>query len=623
MNLQIDELLNALQLPEDKDWEFKAAKGGLPGSLWDSYSAMANTDGGMIVLGVKENQDGSFEIQGLDKPDTLQSQFWNHINNRNKVNLNLLQNSDVQVQFVENKALILIQVPRASRRQRPIYVGQNPIDGTYRRYRDGDYKCTPEEVARMLSDQSEETADCRILEGFSLDDLDSESIRQYRNRFSARDPNHVWLNEDVPGFLQKLGAWRRDRKTGEEGLTVAGLLMFGTDDALRSPEIGLKFQLDYRERISDSIADRWSDRLIPDGTWAPNLFQFFNKVYPKLVDGLKLPFAYQKNQPPHFADPIRTGMPPAHEAVQEALVNALIHADYKGQGGIVIERFSNRLELSNPGTLLVSIEQMMTGAVSECRNPLLQVMFRMIGAGDQAGSGIDKIRQGWYSQKLLSPSIQETQKPDRVKLLLPILSLFPKESLARLESVLGESVKKLSADEVQALVIADIEGHVSNQRIQQFSADHRSDITKKLQNLVSQHLLEKENYGRWASYRLDKRFQDDENSMRNAGNSVHKNGNSMRNGSVLENDVLLQIAAPARENPRLVPEITRKIIRELCENQPLTLVQIGNLMNRDPAGLRTRFIQEMVKDKELLPLHPEPNHPQQAYTTNSDWEKDD
>ena len=77
----------------------------------------------------------------------------------------------------------------------------------------------------MLADQSLEPADSRILPHFGIADVDAESLRQYRNRFSARNPNHAWLNEDTQGFLQKLGGWAKSRQTGEEGLTVAGLLI--------------------------------------------------------------------------------------------------------------------------------------------------------------------------------------------------------------------------------------------------------------------------------------------------------------------------------------------------------------------------------------------------------------
>ena len=62
--------------------------------------------------------------------------------------------------------------------------------------------------------------------------MDIDSIKQYRRRFEQWNPDHVWnaLSEDE--FLEKLNVFRRDRKTGEYGLTYAGLLMFGTYSAI-------------------------------------------------------------------------------------------------------------------------------------------------------------------------------------------------------------------------------------------------------------------------------------------------------------------------------------------------------------------------------------------------------
>src|SRR5437667_3380901 len=99
------QLLAALSLGETRDWEFKSAKGGLPGSLWETYSAMANTDGGVIVLGVKEN-DGAFEVHGLDDPAKTEKDFWTTINNRGKANTNLLANSNVRIVAVDGKPVL-------------------------------------------------------------------------------------------------------------------------------------------------------------------------------------------------------------------------------------------------------------------------------------------------------------------------------------------------------------------------------------------------------------------------------------------------------------------------------------------------------------------------------------
>ena len=137
------QILQALSVGEDTDWEFKSAKGGVPGSLWETYSGMANTDGGTIVLGVSQHGN-TFAVDGLDDPSQTKKNFWDTINNRGKVSANLLSDEQAVVQEVAGKKVFVIQVPRASRRQRPVYVGQNPLDGTYRRNYEGDYKCRPE-----------------------------------------------------------------------------------------------------------------------------------------------------------------------------------------------------------------------------------------------------------------------------------------------------------------------------------------------------------------------------------------------------------------------------------------------------------------------------------------------
>lgn len=127
--MNVSDILSAVNAGEDKDWEFKSAKGGIPGSLWETYSAMANTDGGVLVLGVKEH-DADFEVQGLDDAAKTERDFWSTINNRGKVSANLLTNNDVQIVTVPGKSVLTVQVPRAIRRQRPVFVGLNPIEGT-------------------------------------------------------------------------------------------------------------------------------------------------------------------------------------------------------------------------------------------------------------------------------------------------------------------------------------------------------------------------------------------------------------------------------------------------------------------------------------------------------------
>ena len=169
--------------------EFKGAKGGFPGSFWETYSAFANTNGGVLILGVKEKQ-GKLKSDNLSAADIdkLQKDLWSGLANRNTTNLNLLNNDDVKALQVGNFYVLIIKVPRANRDQRPVFVGHDPYGGTYRRGYEGDFKCTRSEVQRMFAD-----ADLthvlqikRILKGYTIEDIDKRisptvsSIIQYR-----------------------------------------------------------------------------------------------------------------------------------------------------------------------------------------------------------------------------------------------------------------------------------------------------------------------------------------------------------------------------------------------------------------------------------------------------------
>lgn len=617
------QLFDDLSYYEGVDVEYKSAKGGLPRDLWETYSAFANTDGGTLWLGISQ-RNGVLDAHGVTDAEKLVGDFWNTLNNRGKVNRNLLTSGSVRILPVENKpghAVIRIDVPRAGRRERPVFIGADPFHGTFRRNHEGDYRCRDDEVRRMFADQAEEPPDSRILHGFSFDDLHLDSIRQFRNRFASRAPSHPWLLEDDRGLLAKLQAWRKDRATGMEGVTVAGLLMFGKSEAITAPEAVPAFHLDYRERLADDPAIRWTDRLTLDGTWEVNLFQFYQQVVLKLGTGPGIRSPFQTD-----AEGYRQLGGPVHEALQEALVNALIHADYSGQGGIVIDRYLNRFEFSNPGTLLVSREQILRGSVSECRNKSLQLMFQMLGVGDKAGSGIDKIRQSWAAEHWQSPSLQETLRPDRVMLILPMVSMLPEATMRELRARFGVVFEDLSRDEVQAVVTTAIEDEVTNQRLQEILTLHRVDITKLLQGLVRKGLLVPEGFGRGTRYALagavmsSPQHANGGSSPANEGSLTANGGSSPTNeGSLTANEgssnsELDTLVNAVRESERARTPVVERAILALCASRFLTLAELSQRLNRSPQRLRDVYLGKLV-GRGLLELRfpDNRNHPQQAY----------
>ena len=116
---------NLLELKEDKKLEFKKAHGGLPKSLWETYSAFANTDGGIILLGIEEFSSDKISVTGIENPENLIKQFWNEINNRQKTSSNILTDRNVEIINYKNKIIIKISVPRADRHEKPVYVNND------------------------------------------------------------------------------------------------------------------------------------------------------------------------------------------------------------------------------------------------------------------------------------------------------------------------------------------------------------------------------------------------------------------------------------------------------------------------------------------------------------------
>lgn len=133
--------------------EAKQALGGLPESLWETYSAFANAEGGMILLGVEELPDKSLRAVDLLDPRWLIEDFWAILNDPTRVSINLLKPEDVQVHLVEGKHIIAIHVPRAAPHQRPVYLANDPWRETYRRVGEADKRCSHEEVRQMLDER--------------------------------------------------------------------------------------------------------------------------------------------------------------------------------------------------------------------------------------------------------------------------------------------------------------------------------------------------------------------------------------------------------------------------------------------------------------------------------------
>ena len=448
----------------------KNGKGALPIDFWESYSAMANSCGGLVLLGVRE-KNGVFTPEGIEDIERVKTDLFNTLNNPQKVSCNLLNDNDVYAEEVDGKNILFIEIPQANRKQRPVYINNNPLTGTYIRLHEGDRKCTSEQVKSMLAEQTTDTLDDRIFEGYTIDDLDKASIQIYRKMLADSKPSHVWLELDDFDFITALKGWKKDRKTKIEGLTLAGILMFGKWSTIQ--EALPNYFIEYQEITEDN---RWDDRLFPDGSWTGNLFEFYRKVYRKLIEDLKIPF--QINQG------IRKDDSPVHVALREALVNSLVHADYNGHSPIKITKQNGLFSFRNPGTMRVPISIAKVGGESDCRNKYLHQMFLMIGLGERAGSGLPKIISGWRSQHWSEPKLIENFEINNTILELGTNDFIPEETMSTIRGICGDKFDTLTKLDRIILATAADENIVSHERIKSLTMETTRSITLSLSKLV-------------------------------------------------------------------------------------------------------------------------------------------
>ena len=498
--MDITDINTLLQVGERISFECKKCENQIPKSVWETYSSFANTVGGIIVLGITEHmeepdQAKRFEITGVNNPTKLKKEFFDTLNS-NKVNRNILIEEDVDIVEYEGHSLLVINIPQVDYRQRPIYINGNMMNGSFKRNYEGDYHCTEDDVKAMIRDANDSGNDSVLMENYTMDDIDSNTLAAYRNRFRTANMDHVWNDYSDKDFLLNMGGYIIDRNTHREGLTLAGLLMFGKGLSIRERFDNIR--MDYIDMTNLQPDSRWSDRLTYDGRWENNLYNFFMTVQSKLIKDLKRPFRLEGME--------RIDDTSIHKAMREALTNLVIHSDYMITGVLKVEKHDDCFVFSNPGSLKIPVMDIYTGGHSKARNPNMQAMFRMIGFGDNIGSGFPTILNAWKKENWRQPCLIENQDLHLVELTLTMASLIPDECHIALHDIYGSDYEKLNKEEQLVLATAFTEKCTSNYRMQQLLGRNSLDVGKTLYALVGKGMLVPANKGRWTSYSLNSEY---------------------------------------------------------------------------------------------------------------------
>lgn len=411
-----EELLNRLNGIEWTDFEAKEAKNDLPKNIWETVSAFSNTNGGWIVLGIKERKSErgvTFEIQGVDRPEKIEQDFINVIRSNGKLNQRLSVQSE---RFeIDGKTILAFYVPMSE--AKPIYI-TNPIN-TFIRVGSGDQRATDFEVRAMQRDQAFGKKSNEVVFETSFADINQKSFQNFREYLRGFNPILQYNTLSDTEFAIKTGIVVNGL------LTVGGLLMFGNLEVILryNPD----FMIDYMEIPGTSIQDasrRYTFRIQEQ----ENIWEYYNVILQRLRNHVDNPYS-----------PRPDGIAPEDNSqiycIREALVNMLAHADYFSEIHSTVRVFDDHIQFQNAGRFPVDLEMVGRTLVSQPRNPNLLRFFKLARISENGGYGIDKILN-WKNLTGCDVDIQSDITKSEVTFDLPRRGLnrpeipaMPKEEL--------------------------------------------------------------------------------------------------------------------------------------------------------------------------------------------------
>ena len=615
----ITELIESGQFEESVELEAKRASGNIPANAWETISAFANTSGGVLVLGLDETDDGWVPRGVANTPQLIQN-LLNLMRDPSKISFQAVRHEDVWTENVDGNRLVIVRVHPAPRTARPVYINGRR-DEAYIRNGEGDARCSDTELDRMRREAAHQSADRQVIPWLTLADFDTDTIRRYREESRGRKPDLPHHKLDDERFLRVVEAWRVDRDTRVEGPTLAGILMFGTGEAIR--EIRYPHVIDYRRiPVDHTPSRRWTDR----ERWTGNLFGAWESIFPRLVRGLPTPF--------RLRGPYRIDEPEGVETLREAFVNLLVHTDYKETRDAVIEHRDDRYVFRNPGDSWVDVENLGTEGRTERRNPVIAQMFDDLGVADQAGSGYLRIYDEWLALGYRKPSVHSDPLRYEFMLELDLSSMLSVEDRTWLAS-LGDAWKP---EEEIALTYLRHKGRIDNQTLRSATGQQVLDASRTLRSLRDRGFLVLHESGRNAWYgpgdavsnlwhsSLGPLFDhgDGRTPLTPQAAELTPQANELTpQANELTPDLetlRYRIASPVASGQRSKPDLMKRTILLLCETGALTVSQLSNILKRDRYTI-ARYARELVEAGYLMPTRTPRNHPDQAYTSDAAWRR--
>lgn len=601
----------------DESTEIEAKRAEEVGkSVLATISAFANEGGGYLLLGIARDEDALFpdyRIVGIQNPDKIQAD----VATQCREMFNIPIRPEIRVEQQSTKNVIVVHIPEAASHDKPVYIKAKGLQkGAFRRVGPTDQVCTDDDIAMFFQARGQRSHDETPLPDTSTDDVDPRAIQEYRRlRIEAGTESELvgYSDEDL---LYALGA--TTRVDGRTCLTVAGLIVFGKTIALRRhmPMTRVDYiRVEGREWVPD-----------PD-----NRYQSIEKLGPLMLTIPALISHVLEDIPKAFTlaeDGVRRRDVPLipRKVIREALVNAVMHRSYQRHQPVQIIRYTNRIEIKNPGYSLIPDERLGEPG-SKTRNPKVAAILHDVGFAETKGTGIRAMREAMEQANLTQPLFESDRDRDEFTVRLLVMHLL---SPADWEWLKQFRDCNLENDDARALIVVRELGAIDNAAYR--SINHVDTLTAsgRLRRLRDSGLLEQKGKGAATYYQPGTRLlaalgsqpppeplRPDTSGLRTESPVVAHGVPPLRTEFETLRDALPEAVRGQLERlgRRATPADLDIVLVSLAAWRPMALEELSALTGRDAAHLRSRNIKRLLAEGRLAYTHPdEPNHPDQKYT---------
>ena len=392
-------------------------------SMMETVCAFANEPGlrgGYLLLGAKRTgltEDGKpvYAPENIENTDKIQSDFVAMCNSMFNVRIRPI----INVEEYQGKMVIVAKIEELPESQKPAYFAKRGLpEGAFRRIGPSDEKCSEEDM--YLFYQSADTYDSCIVDDADLDDIDENALNFYRKLRKEVNPDAEELTLNDVDLLRALGAIKKNKQGGYD-LTYTGLLVFGKQMSLR--RLVPSFRVDYI-RISGNqwLADgdnRFEQTIDMRGP----LILMVNKACSAVMDDLPKGFELKK-------DSMQASTPAIlpNKVLREAIVNSYIHRSNRVNQPIQIIRYSNRIEIHNPGYSLKPQDDWGEPG-SMLRNPRISEIFHDTNLAETKGTGIGAMRRLMKEAGLMPPTFESNHEANKFTARLLLHHFLSKENM--------------------------------------------------------------------------------------------------------------------------------------------------------------------------------------------------